>query len=232
MQTLRCISVLSQTCPVFQCYFVTLHPWSTSLLPPGEVDVVWRQQPRCVMQALTFPTNAFLRSPRDICWPWRASKQCGFPGPLCGFSSYRKIYARIFVFQCFVFFFSPVLECVRCLQGWKAMVKIRPFRQGFVGTSCLVSRVMPYMEGVPAQQEFAQLCFSHELGGFLSSVGFLRVVFSSLAVFCPLYHTLSTTTNSLTCCRPVAFHPHLSLGSIIYLVKPYLRDRHLFWKWY
>lgn len=103
MQTLTYISVLSQTYPVFQCYFATLCPWSSSLLPPREVDVAWRQQPRCVMQALTFPTNAFLHSPRDICWPWRALKQCGFPGPRCGFSSYRKIYSRIFVFQ-WIFF--------------------------------------------------------------------------------------------------------------------------------
>lgn len=65
------------------------------------------------------------------------------------------------------------------------MVKIRPFRQGFVGTSCLVSRATPCIEGVPAQQEFAQLCFSHELGKFLLPVGFLMVFFSSLAVLCP-----------------------------------------------
>lgn len=75
-------------------------PWQRGRVPyplpssTREVDLVQQQQ-QCIMQALTFPTNAFLCSSQDICWPWRVLKQCRFPGPLCGSSSYRKIDARI-----------------------------------------------------------------------------------------------------------------------------------------
>lgn len=66
------------------------------------------------MQALTFPTNAFLHSSQDICQPWRVLKQYQFPGPLRDFSSQRKIYTRISALfsSCFV----PELARAHCLQ--------------------------------------------------------------------------------------------------------------------
>lgn len=78
--------------------------------------------PQGIMQALTFPTNSFLHGSQDICWPWRVLKQCEFPGPLCGFSSWRKIYARISALfsSCFV----PALACAHCLQGNRVPIMV------------------------------------------------------------------------------------------------------------
>lgn len=169
-----------------------------------EVDVAWRQQPRCVTQALTFPTNAFLRSSQDICWPWRVLKQCGFPGPLCGFSSYRKIYARISALfsSCFVLVLAHVHYACREPITVQSHGEIRWFRGRYTGTSYLASEQCPVWRDVSAQQEFTLLCFLHKLGGFLSTVGLLRGFLTlSPCQSLLLYHIPSNTTCSLTCCR-------------------------------
>lgn len=84
-------------------------------------------------------------------------------------------------------FFPPVLSMCALSARVPARLESRgenkTIQTGICRDRYLVSRAMPCMEGVPEQQDFAQLCFSQDLGRFLSPVGFLRVFFFLLLLF-------------------------------------------------
>lgn len=144
--------------------------------------------------------------------------------PLIGKFMLEYLFSSVFFPQCY-----PCVRCLQgCLQGWKVVVKIRPFRQGFVGTGILFQGQCPaWRESLNSR--ILPSCASHKTwAGFSHQWDSSGCFFSFSCCSLHLYHTPSNTTHSLTYCRPTAFHPHLSLSSRTYLVKPYLRDRHLF----